>query len=110
MPRQDELKNPACPIRPVCKIAVIASGNAEHPDHVQSQAQPNSFPRDSREEGGQANQVNCEERQALDPIDLTRFDYRLGFVRDGDSAHETPQHELAIKVARMISETTQRRL
>ena len=69
MPRHDELKNPACPIRPVRKIAVIARGNAEHPDHIQSQAQPNSLPRDSREEGGQTNQVNSEERQAFDPID-----------------------------------------
>jgi hypothetical protein len=82
----------------------------KHLDNAQSEAQSNSFPRDSREEGGQANQVNSEERQALDPIDLTRFDYRLGFVGDGDSAHETPQHDLAINVARMISETAQRRL
>jgi hypothetical protein len=94
----------------VREIAVIAGGYAEHPNHIQSQAQSNRFPRDSREEGSQANQVNSEERQALDPIDVTRFDYRLGFVRDGDSAHETPQEELAIKVARMISDITQGRL
>jgi hypothetical protein len=58
----------------MCKIPVIARGNAEHPDHVQSQAQPNRLPRDSREKGCQTNQVNCEEWQAFDPIDLTRFD------------------------------------
>jgi hypothetical protein len=109
-PRQDELKNPARPIRPVCKIAVIASGNAEHTNDVQSHAQPKGFPRDSREESSQANQVNSEEWQALDPIDVTHIDYRLGFVRDGDSAHETPQNELAIKVTRMISEKARGRL
>jgi len=95
-PRQDELKNPACPIGPVREVAVIAGGYAEHADHIQSETQPNSFPRDSSEESGQANHMNSNERQTPDPLDLTRFGYGLGFVCDGDSAHETPQHDLAI--------------
>jgi len=41
--------------------------------------------------------MNSDERQTPDPLDVTRFGYGLGFVCDGDSAHETPQRDLAIK-------------
>src|SRR5262249_54715803 len=74
-PGDDELKKSTGPIRPVGKIAVIACRDAKHPDHIERQAQSDGFPRNTREEASQANQVNSDEWQALNPLDAALLGY-----------------------------------
>jgi hypothetical protein len=99
------LKKAARPVGSVCKIAVIASRNAEHPDYIQSETQHNGFPGRSSKEYSQASHVNSNEWQTSEPLDPTRISEGLRLVRDRDSAHEAPQVNLVIEMAKMITKT-----
>src|SRR5712664_3191630 len=70
--RKTELREARGLERAMRKIAMIESGNREHPDEIEGNRDSNRDRTPSHPDDSEAHQMDCDERDASEPVGLLR--------------------------------------